>query len=324
MQMAWCVQSWAGGLEPKAAASDVADVAQRTAPHVSSVVHAVGDGGPRTADVWGGAPRERVGGADIVRRDGASWLLPAHGATRWDPVGLSTALIGLAADPERRGRVVVPVGDTAPAGDAASMWGPSIKAFRHALKPLDMLALVTADRPLLGFHGMSAALLEGREGDSALASAAQAQEERWAGLALEADAVAAVSSLVGPARPSDVRGTGAAGGLAYALHVGGARLVPAFRALVAEPDVARTLSQADVAIVVTPELTPRTLDHGLATAVSAAAAARGIPTVVLCETLHVGKRDLMAAGVDSAHTAGTGVEGLREGVRRVLQTWARR
>lgn len=323
MQMVWCVQAWPGGIDPTSAARVVAEAATRSAPHVGITTHPVGDGGPRTAEVWARDARERVGGVDVVRHAGAHWLLPAHGGTRWDPLGLSAALIGLAADGAPGKRVVVPVGDTPPAGDAAALWGPSIAAFRNALKPLDISALVTADRPLLGFHGMSAALLEGREGDPAMASAAQAQEERWAGLALEADAIAAVSSLIGPARASDVPGTGAAGGLAYALHVGGARLAPAFRALVGEDDLTVALSAADIAVVVTEHLTPRTLDHGLAAAVSAVAATRAIPTVVLSASIHVGKRDLMAAGVDSAHTAGAGGDGLSEGVGRVLQTWAR-
>lgn len=323
MRMVWCVQSWTGGLDVTAAATEVARTVAELAPHVGIAVHEFGDGGPRSADVVRGERRERVGGADVVRRDGVAWLSPAHGATRWDPVGLSAALIGLATDAPHGQRMVVPVGDTPPAGDAATLWGPSIDAFRHALTRLDILALVTSDRPLLGFHGMSAALLDGKQGDPALASAAQAQEERWATLALEADAVAAVSTLVGPARPSDVPGTGAAGGLAYALHVGGARLVPAFRFLVDEARIAEDVSNADVAVVVTPDLTPRTLDHGLARAVSDSAATRGIPTVVLCDTLQVGKRDLMAAGIDAAHRSTAGHDGLRDGVRRVLHTWAR-
>lgn len=328
MRMAWYVQSWPGGLDPIAAAAEVTVTAREVAADVTMSIYPLGDGGPCTAHVWAGAQSEHVGGADVVRRNGAAWLMPARGATRWDPVGLSTALIGLAADASRGARVVVAVGDTPPAGDAAALWGPSVEALRHALKPLDIVALVTADRPLLGFHGMSAALLDGREGDPAMASAAQAQEERWTGLARHADAVAAVSTLIGPTRASDVPGTGAAGGLAYALHVVGARLIPAFPVLVSETEGGDTTKDAaasapDVAVVVTEALTPRTLDHGLATAVSARAASRGIPTVALSETLHVGKRDLMAAGVDSAHTSTAGAEGLREGVRRVLQTWAR-
>ena len=323
MQMVWCVQSWPGGLGADGVALDVARSVDLVAPHVNLAVRTFGDGGPRSADALTGITRERVGGADVMRRAGVAWLCPARGASRWDPVGLSATLIGLASDASQRERVVVPLGDVPPAGDAAALWGPSVEAFRLALKPLDILALVTSDRPLLWFHGMSAALLDGKEADAAIAAAAQAQEERWAGLALEADAVAAVSSFVGPARPSDVPGTGAAGGLAYALHVSGARLAPAFRVLVDEAGVADAVANADVAVIVTAELTPRTLDHGLVPAVAAAAAGRGIPTVVLSETLHVGKRDLMAAGVDSAHQAVAGHDGLREGVRRVLHTWAR-
>lgn len=323
--MAWYVQSWPGGLDPVAAAAEVTATAREVAPDVTISIHALGDGGPRTAHVWATAQREHVGGADVVRRNGAAWLMPALAATRWDPVGLSTALIGLAADAAEGDRVVVAVGDIPPAGDAAALWGPSVEALRHALKPLDILALVTAERPLLGFHGMSAALLEGREGDPALASAAQAQEERWTRLAQHADAVAAVPTLMGPARASDVPGTGAAGGLAYALHVAGARLVPAFPVLVGETERGdvENGNGAEIAVVVTEALTPRTVDHGLATAVSAHVASRGIPTVTLSETLHVGKRDLMAAGVAAAHTSAAGAEGLREGVRRVIQTWAR-
>ncbi|GMA33991.1 hypothetical protein [Demequina litorisediminis] len=146
---------------------------------------------------------------ETVAVEGVTLLAPAGGQTRWNPDALGAALRALAKS-SQTGPVVVPVGDDEPAGDAAALWGGDVDAMRAALRGLDLQVLVRADRPLVGFHGMSNALRDGREGDAALAVAAQAQEERWSTVARATDP-GARSSLLGPARLSDAPGTGACG-----------------------------------------------------------------------------------------------------------------
>jgi glycerate kinase len=215
------------------------------------------------------------------------------------------------------------LGDEDPAGDAGDLWGGSIAAARAGLTSLAMIALVASSRPLLGFHGMSSAVRAGREADAALATAAQEQEQRWSAMALEGDAIAGAASLIGPSRLSEAPGAGAAGGLAYCLAALGARLTPGAAYVAGALGLGEAAQGADLLVAVTGELTPRTLDAGIASAVAAHAARTGLPAVVLASHVHVGKRDLMAAGLASAHEAGPGRAGLEDGVRRIAQTWAR-
>lgn len=295
---------------------------QGAAPHVQVDAHALGEGGPRTADVWDGATSS-VGGA--LARDTTEGLMlaPSHGEQRWSPPSLSTALLGVAAQASAassRRSVIVPVGDVPPAGDATDLWGGGLAAMRQGLSSLDMVALVGHTRPLLGFHGMSAGLRDGRETDQAIAAAAQDQEQRWGAIALEADQIASRTTLIGPTRLSDAPGSGAAGGLAYCLGALGARLVPASAFLARATGFAAAVEGADVAIVVVAALTPTTLDH-VAAASAAAAADHAVPTVVITAALHVGKRDLMAAGIVSAYEAHGSVQGLTDRIARVARTW---
>ncbi|MEX0913592.1 MAG: hypothetical protein WDZ57_01440, partial [Demequina sp.] len=170
-----------------------------TAPHVEVEAFAMGTGGPRTADLWQGATVP-VGGAVATHTSAGIMLAPGGNQLRWDPPSLSTALLGLAADAPRRGTpptVYVPVGDLPPAGDATDLWSGGVPAMRRALAALDIVALVSHPRPLLGFHGMSAVLRDGRENDTAIAAAAQAQEDRWNRIAMETDPLVQRSTLMG-------------------------------------------------------------------------------------------------------------------------------
>lgn len=326
MRAVMAVDGWPGrGAEDSLGAVDAAAAAREAwlaaRPATEIAVLAVADGSPRTPDVLPGA-RSRAGGADVIEGPGGLWLAPATGAQRWNPHDLSTALLGLAAAGERR-TVHIPLGDEDPAGDAVDVWGANLAALRAGLAPLAMLALVGSSRPLLGFHGMSSAVRDGREADAALALAAQEQERRWTAVALEGDAVAGAASLVGPSRLSDAPGAGAASGLAYCLAALGARLTPGAAYVVEALGLGEAARGADVLVAVTAELTPRTLDVGIASAVAAQAARAGIPATALSSGVRVGKRDLMAAGLASAHEAPPGPAGLEDGVRRLAQTWAR-
>lgn len=326
MRVVMAVEGWPGDAAfPALSAADAAAASEHTwlsaRPGTEVVAIPVADGGVRSADVLPGT-RLRAGGAEVVEGPGGLWLMPANGAQRWNPRDLSTALLGLAAAGEKR-TVHIPVGDDSPAGDAVDVWGAQPAAVRAGLASLAMVALVGSSRPLLGFHGMSSAVRDGREADGALAAAAQEQERRWTGIALEGDALAGPASLIGPSRLSDAPGAGAAGGLAYCLAVLGARLTPGAAYVVDALGLGDAAKGARLLVSVTRELTPRTLDAGVASAVAAEAAKRAVPATALASAIHVGKRDLMAAGLASAHEAPLGRAGLEDGMRRLAHTWAR-
>ncbi|GIG55582.1 glycerate kinase [Demequina activiva] len=330
MRIVVLTESWPATDVPVVTAPEVARTVSEAwkATVADAVVEAfaLGDGGARSADALPGA-RSAVGGAQVVDAGGSLVLTPADGARRWEPHALAAALLGLAAEhvhavPSRT--VVVPVGDESPAGDATDVWLGGLAQMRAATSVLDLVVAVGSQRPLLGFHGMSAALRDGRESDEAIGRAAQAQEERWALIAREADPLAAQRSLLGSSRLSDQPGTGAAGGLAYCLAALGGRLLPAAQILASLSGAEAAAEHADLVVAVVPRLLPRTLDEGAVPAASALAARTGVPAVILAPSTRIGRRDLMNAGVASAHEATTGLDGLRQGVRRVAQTWSRR
>jgi len=324
MRVVAAVQGWPGRyrIDANAAAVLAAQAWSAAVPDHEVVPLPMGNGGPQSAHVWRGA-RGLVEGAETMDFAGVTWLAPSGGSSRWNPIDVAAALLSLAKTETRT--VVIPVGDDAIAGDAVELWSGSLPMTRKMLSGLDIVVLVSSRRPLLGFNGMSAALVEGKESNPVVAAAAQAQEERWQEIAAYGDAVGDRGALMGPTRLSDEPGTGAAAGLAYALAAVGARLMPAAAYIADAAGLSAEVSRgADLVFGIGTELTPRALDHGVSVPVAAAAAARGVPAVVLAPGVRVGKRDLMAAGITSAHEGLEGPEGLSDGVRRIAHTWARR
>lgn len=251
-----------------------------------------------------------------------SRVVLAPQADAWDPVALRAALEWWAGEAGREGTTLtIPVGDLPAAGDPLDLWGGDLAAARAACGGATVEVVVTSQRPLLGFNGMSAARVSGGEPARAGTAAAASQEEerRWAAVAREADALASRRTLLGPARLSDQAGTGAAGGLAYALAALGATVVPAVRVVPALTGLDRGAALADVVVAVVSRLDTADLDHGTAAAAAATAAAAGVPCVVVAGEIAVGKRDLMAGGVAGAHEAGG--DSVPELIRRVAHTW---
>ncbi|MFW7415312.1 glycerate kinase [Demequina sp. SO4-18] len=327
MRIVVLTESWPGGGTAALTALQSADAVSaawlEASPSAVVECFAIGDGGARSADALEG-PRASVGGAVATETSRAHVLAPAGGALRWEPHALASALLGLAAEhvgaqPART--VVVPVGDEPPAGDATDLWLGGLLPMRGGVAPLDVVAAVSSQRPLLGFHGMSAALRDGREVDEAIGRAAQAQEDRWSAIAREADDIAGAPSLMRTSRLSDMPGAGAAGGLAYTLAAIGARIVPSAPLMATLTGADEAAEDADLVVAVVPSLVPRTLDEGAVPAASALAARRGVPAIVIAPESRIGRRDQMNAGLASAHEGEPGVDGLSAAVRRVAQTW---
>ncbi len=323
------VEAWpdeGGGALAAPAAAALASGAWSSRVEASDVVALpLGDGGPRTADAIAG-DRRVVGRALAVASPAGVVLAPAEGS-RWNPLHLAAALFDLARevpDGAPPPTVVVPLGDAPPAGDAIDVWAPSLPEARLALARLSVVALVGSSRPLLGFRGMAADTMTGRESDAALAAAAQEQERRWSEIAIEGDRQAPSAALMGPSRLSDAPGSGAAGGLAYCLAAAGARLVPGAMHAASIAGLDDVEPPPDIVVAICRDLTPRGLDHGTVAPASAYAARLGVPCVAIAPAVQVGKRDLMAAGIAGAYSAEPGAEALADRVRRVAHTWTPR
>ncbi len=340
MHVVALTESWPNPDGPSVTPVDAAATVEKAwdlhAPHAAVQSFGIGDGGARSADALAGS-RLHVGGVEAVEVSGTLVLAAPDKQTRWEPHSLATALLGIAADgafaasgarsakpapsPDKRVTVVVPVGDNPVAGDPTDIWLGGTTAMRAGLAPLDLVIAVSSTRPLLGFNGMSAAVRDGRELDESIARAAQAQEQRWSEIAREGDAVATLRTLIGPTRLSDLPGSGAAGGLAYCLAVLGGRIQPAAPVLSELAGADAAAETADLVVAVVPTLEPRTLDDGVIPAASMLAARHGVPAIVIAPHTRIGRRDLMNAGITSAHEGPPGKDGLSQAVRRVAQTW---
>jgi len=303
-------------------AADVARIWRDASPDTQVTSIGAHSGEPRLSDSLEGRTMP-VGGVTARHTPHGLVLAPQASASRWEPLALSTGLLGIAATASAgtAPTVIVPVGDTPPAGDARGLWNGGLDAFRAGIRALDVKILVTSERPLLGLTGMAAHVRDGRESDEALAVAAQEQEREWAAVALTADSVVRDQALVATGRLSSSAGAGAAGGLAYCLAAAGGHLVPAVQAVPQLTGLEEAAREADVLVAVTPELSVRTVMSGTAAQAARVAAARGIPAVALASEVYVGGRDLMAAGFDAAYPCGSSREDLAQEVRRVAHTW---
>ncbi|MGL5828993.1 MAG: glycerate kinase, partial [Angustibacter sp.] len=103
-------------------------------------------------------------------------------------------------------------------------------------------------------------------------------------------------------------GSGAAGGLGFALYLLGARLLDPVDALAEISPIAGRADDGDLALLACARLDGQSLLGGPVAWWGRQATARGLPTVVLAAELSVGRRELSAAGISTAFACGpTGV-----------------
>lgn len=217
-------------------------------------------------------------------------------------------------------------------------WLPDLRA---ALRAVDLLVAVDVDVPLLGLQGASAGFSPQKG-----ATPQQAQDlERALGAFAHAATTALGPVRTGPGadllgtpdaragRLSALPGAGAAGGTGFALALLGGRLLPG-AGLVADA-VGLTARIAAHDLVVTGE--GRTDWQSLHGKVMAEVAARAlplaVPVVVVSGEVHVGRRELAAAGVTAAYAVADGPDAVRAALAdpagtlraraaRVARTWS--
>ena len=215
---------------------------------------------------------------------------------------------------------------------------------RELLARVDLIVASTTQAPLLGFSGAS-----GKYAQTKGASREQAQEMERA-LAHFADACAEATAdlptenpgiLLTPGQPQsriDVEqlrslpGSGAGGGLGFALGLLGARILPGSEVMAAAINVTERAAQGDLIFVITDGLDATTLGDGPIEIGVAAGSANALATIALARRAEAGNRELATAGISAAYElvdsvsrpgAGDDLESLRDRVRRIARSWTR-
>jgi glycerate kinase len=264
-----------------------------------------------------GARRVVVGCGEAISHDGGAGLLAALGAGPADLLGGGAgSLTGLPDD---------------------SLDG--LADIRERFAHVELVAATDSVVPLLGFHGVSAAL--GQPSAGAVPTPARESAERAQLLeqALGRFADVAQRSLVA-GRPLSGRGyageagSGAAGGVGFALMLLGARRVSGVSAVMDAVGFAERLVGTDVLLTGEQYFDRTSLHDQVAAGVAQAAAERGIPTVVVAGLVELGRREAMAAGVAGAYpladrpedvpTSPAAVDqALATRAQRTARTWSR-
>jgi glycerate kinase len=160
------------------------------------------------------------------------------------------------------------------------------------------------DNPLLGRHGAASVYGPQKGADPTVVAELEAALTRWAG-------VLAAATGRDPAELAGTPGAGASGGLGAALLALGARRVSG-AALVRElAGLDAALDSCDLVITGEGSFDWQSLRGKLITAVSGAAAERGLPCVVLAGQVEVGRREMGAVGVAEAHSVAEHAGGVR-------------
>ncbi|WP_131104215.1 glycerate kinase [Ornithinimicrobium sufpigmenti] len=295
-----------------------------------------------TADPSGAAdPADRGDLADRGDRDpaagGTAYLDTAQVAGRHlvpqerlaDPEGLSSAGVGRLLRHARDlgvDRIVVGVGPLATHDGGVGLLRElgagadltNLPAVRDEWAGTRLVLVTTTESPLLGFQGASAGL-----GDHGVPpEVTQRLELRMGDLTDRVNAVLPPSRdlLTGlPRRPEREPGSGAGGGLGYALQLIGARTDDGARFLLDELGIRPRLA-GSLLVLVTDRYDYTTVHDGVVAQTARAALESATPTVVLARQVAVGRREGMSLGVSGAYELREG-EDLAALAARVARTW---
>lgn len=256
------------------------------------------------AAIHAGARRVVVGLGGSSTNDGGAGMLAALGMAFSDRAGAAISPVGGALAALER-------------ADAAQL------AFGRSV---DLVAATDVDNPLLGPTGATATY-----GPQKGATPADVEE-------LDA-ALAHYAEVLGRALPAaaDVvaaPGAGAAGGLGFAMLALGARRESGIGIVLGHTGLAERIDAAQLVVTGEGSYDWQSLRGKAVSGVAAAAAAAGVPCLVLAGRVSVGRREMAAAGVAAAYSlvdsagsaeaaqSGAGRE-LRALAERVAGQWAR-
>jgi glycerate kinase len=256
-----------------------------------------------------GARRIVVGVGGTGTNDGGAGLLAALGAGPRDALaGGGLALAGL---------------------EPAALAG--LAGVRAGLSGVELVLASATDVALLGFHGTSATYAEGKGATPEQAQQLEAALGHYADLASRS--LVAGRSLMGRGTAGEP-GSGAGGGIGFALLLLGARHVDGVQAVVEAAGLAELVSGSELVVTAEGTFDWESLRGGVVAAVAALGLAAGVPSVVLAAEVLVGRRESMTLGL-----AGTYAIAERPGDRpaamqdpaaaiaarsaRIARTWSR-
>jgi glycerate kinase len=351
------VSDGASGLPAAQAAHEVAAGWSAAAPHVTVEPHASSDGGAGLGEVVAralGASRHPVvvpgptgeevpAEIAVVEREGTRTayldsaqvcgrhLVPAHRLA--DPEGMTSAGVGRLVRLARElgaARIVVGVGPLACHDGGVGLLAElgagedlaRLPAVRADWAGVQLVAAVTRESTLLGFSGASATLTEDH---GVSPSVSQRLETTLGELSDRVNRVLppARDLLTGlPRRPEREPGSGVGGGVGYALQLLGARTDTGARFLLDELGI-RPRLPGSLLVLVSDAYDGRTVHDGVVAETAKAALETATPTVVLADTVAVGRREGMSLGVSGSYQRRSG-EGLAELAARVARTWTPR
>jgi glycerate kinase len=223
-----------------------------------------------------GARRVVVGVGGTATNDGGAGLLAALGAG-------SAELLG------RGGLALADLPDTAL---------NELPEARQRLSGAELVLAAATDVALLGFHGTSATYAEQKGATPEQAQALEAALGHYADLAARS---------LGPGRPlmgkgpAAAEGSGAGGGLGFALLLLGARYTNGVAAVVEATGLAARIARSDLAVAAEATFDWRSLRSGVVASVAALGLAAGVPSVVLAGEVLVGRRESMTLGLSGAY-----------------------
>lgn len=345
-----------GDLPPHEAGRQVGEGWSARAPHADVEVHASSSGGAGFADVVGralgasllpvvvpGPLGEEVPAsiALVEAGEGAgrtAYLDTAQVCGRHlvgeealrDPAGMTSAGVGRLLRLAREagaGRIVVGVGPLACHDGGVGLLTElgadqdlaRLAEVRREWSGTRLVLATTTEGSLLGFHGASATLTE----QHGVAPEVSQRLETELG-----ELTDRVNRLLPPARdlltglarrPEREQGSGAGGGVGYALQLLGARTDTGARLLLDELGLRSRLPGA-LLVLVTDAYDQDTVHDGVVADTARAALETATPTVVLAREVSVGRREGMSLGVSGSYELRPG-EDLGALAARVARTW---
>ncbi len=315
MRVVLAPDKFAGTLSAPAVVDAIVSGWRSEAPDADLVRLPLSDGGPGLLD----AVEQAIGGerVPVVATDPLGRPAPADILVAGDDVYVESArAIGLhLVDPEERdperatsagladllaealrrlpaerpsaeaGRIVVGLGGSATVDGGRGM----IEALGDDLDRLRrqrIVALCDVDNPLLGPNGAAAVFGPQKGADASAVQRLDLRLREWAdqqGL------------------PADAPGAGAAGGLGAALFWLGATAAPGARTVAELAGLPSALSGAGLVVTGEGSYDFTSLRGKVVSGVAQAASAEAVPCVVLAGQVSVGRREMLASGVDAAY-----------------------
>lgn len=214
---------------------------------------------------------------------------------------------------------------------------------RQLLAGRDLVLAVADDLPLLGLHGAGAVLGEEPEIGPGLAQELERQVADWVAQVEDHGPSGGIDLLTGSERvttaPPSGRapGSGAAGGVAFALRLLGGRALPGADVVAGEIGLAGAVAGTDLILTGTAVFDAPGLTQSVVATVAHHALDRAIPVVVVAEELRTSRREIAPLGISGAYEvrdrsrvrptaprpgAGELAEAVRARVARLALTWS--